>query len=262
MILRILVLLCISLNVQSQWVKSNSFSQASEGLPYHQKMASLFSSASNIAGIQSLKSFSVAIAYDQLISLPELSTRKLFLAAPVKKAAWLLQLQQSGFENYRESDFRFGYAKDLGKLALAGSFSYGLVNIPGYQNLTTPGFTIASVFKMSESVNYGLQITNYSSGDNKATATELIAGISVSLSEQIIFGGEVQHIKGYGNFFRMLLEYYPQQKLMFRIGVMQQGLFTAGGLRYGEFTIELNVQMVPHLGPQAGIRLQYHKGKE
>ena len=220
----------------------------------------------NQAALANTKHAGIGIFGERRFMLKETSVYTLGAAVPTRLGNLGIQINYSGFKNFKENTIGLAYARKLGKLVDVGvQFNYYSYRVPAYGNASAINFEIGALFHLTDKLNAGVHVYNPVGGKLGKSSEEKLAaaykmGLGYDASEKFFISAEI--IKEENKVVNVVagLQYQFAKQFFAKAGfVSESGSGYAGaGVGWKNFRLDIASGYHPQLGFSPGILLIMH----
>ena len=257
---------CVATYMQAQTLRY-SVAMPYIGLgAYTTKQLDAFSFTGNQAALAKIKVGSIGVYGERRFLLVENSVYVIAAAIPTKKGNFGIQVNYSGFANYKEQKAGLAYAKSLGsKVDIGVQFNYYGFNIPSYINASTVNFEAGAIFHVSEKLNAGVHIYNpvaapLGKNGNEKLAAAYKLGLGYDVSDNFYLASEIIKEQNLPLNITSSFQYQFQKQFFVRAGFRSDNNtgFAGVGFLYKKLRIDFASSFHPQLGISPGLLLIYN----
>lgn len=238
---------------------------------YSEHQHDALSFTGNQAALANTKHAGIGIFGETRFFLKETSVYTLGAAVPTRLGNLGIQINYTGFKNFKENKIGLAYARKLGKLVDVGvQFNYYGYNIPAYGKASTINFEVGAIFHLTEKLNAGIHVYNPVGGklgtsaslsaDEEKLAAAYKMGLGYDASEKFFISAEI--IKEEAKAVNVVagLQYQFAKQFFAKAGfVSESGSGYAGaGVGWKNFRLDIASGYHPQLGFSPGILLIMH----
>ncbi|MFZ1451096.1 MAG: hypothetical protein WAT20_00240 [Ferruginibacter sp.] len=220
----------------------------------------------NQAALASTKHAGIGIFGERRFMLKETSVYTLGAAVPTRLGNLGIQINYTGFKNFKENKIGLAYARKLGKLVDVGvQFNYYGYQVPTYGKASAINFEIGALFHLTDKLNAGVHVYNPvggklgKAGDEKLAAAYKM-GLGYDASEKFFISAEI--IKEEDKAVNVVagLQYQFAKQFFAKAGfVSESGSGYAGaGVGWKNFRLDIASGYHPQLGFSPGILVIMH----
>ena len=233
---------------------------------YTTKQLDAFSFVGNQAALAQVKSGGVGVYGERRFLLSENSVYGVTATLPTKKGNFGVQINYSGFANYKEQKAGLAYAKTLGsKIDIGVQFNYYGFNVPNYINASTVNFEAGAIFHVSEKLNAGVHVYNPVSAKLGKNGEEKLAaaykfGIGYDVSDEFYLATEILKEQNLPLNITSSFQYQFQKQFFVRAGFRSDNStgFAGVGFLYKKMRIDFASSFHPQFGISPGLLLIYN----
>jgi hypothetical protein len=227
-----------------------------------------FSFLGNTAALSRIRHFSAGIAGERKFMLPELSTytAAICLSTPSGNFGWMAS--RYGGQTYSATTMGLAYARSMGKLDLGAQFNYVSDKISSYKTVSFFDFSLGCLFKMTEGLQMGIQISNPVTKNKDPYLREkpftCSLGLGWTISDMVSIGTLLEKTEDQSPDLKTGISYRLDKKLETHLGLSIDGGSFYVGAGYVLAGMEMNVTLVFHqrLGMTPGLAVLYQPMKK
>ncbi len=245
-----------------QWTSSDAVSEASGRI--NAVSTGIYSALQNQAGLAGVESFSFSLNALSRFAGLGLNDVSMITALPSKSGVFGLDIQQFGYQLYRESKFGLAYGRNLAKsLSIGLQLNYLRQSIPEYGS--TNGLTAEGglLYHPSDLWLIGIHLYNISFS-KKPFSSEIYpvrfsAGFKYSSSASLDLLAGIEKELSYPLSFRTGAVYRFNKKIFLRTGLISYPFEWSFGLGYsiGQWHIDASTSYHQWLGISPMLSLSY-----
>lgn len=264
MMIRVCLLLLITFKLEAQvFYASPQMGMGNVGIGNK----GLYSLGINPAGISSMKSLAVGIAYQNHYLIPDIQSQAFYMAIPVSSSTYLgLSANSYGLKGVSNLlTLRTVYARKFGKsISAAVAGNYHRYYVKNYESSQKGSLDIGFQYQISDEVTIGvlgrnMTYTSYDDAVSQSIPTEYAVGATYQLSKEVLIATDMYYDTYKKLNYHAGLEYALQQKIKVRGGLASQPLqyFTGVGLVWKKLDVDVALSFHPNLGTSPQLALMY-----
>lgn len=236
---------------------------------YSNKQNDPLSFTGNQAALAQTKNAGIGVFGERRFMLKETSVYTLAAAIPTRLGNIGVQLNYSGFKNFREQKIGLAYARKLGKLIDVGvQFNYYGYSIPDYGKASAINFEIGALFHLTDNLNAGIHVYNPVGGklgknstsispDGEKIASSYKVGLGYDASDWVFISTEI--IKEEGKAVNVIagLQYQFAKQFFAKGGFISESgsAYAGAGIGWKNLRLDISSSYHPQLGFSPGILL-------
>lgn len=225
----------------------------------------LWSGNANAAGLSSVNAPAFAVAYENLFSIQELSSKSAVAAIPLKTYVLAASYQSYGIKEFNNHKISGSLARRLGdKLAIALTLNYHQLHVEDYENATALSVDVGVQYEVLPKLRIGTHIANpnqnhYTGDISQSIASHIKFGIAYSFSDKLLVASEIEKVAAAEMDFKLGIDYQIIEILYLRGGITANSFKQYGGfgLTYNKLDLNFAVSAHPLLGYTPQIALGY-----
>jgi hypothetical protein len=199
--------------------------------------------------------------------LQELNNVTALVSLPSDFGNWGFMADHFGNSEMSESVMGFAYSRKLGEFIGVGmQFNYFFRNIPGYKTAAFISGELGLLFKVSDQVSTGLQVSHPTGVLSGSTGEGLPAvysgGIGYTPSEKVLLAADIQKMQEGPVQFHAGFQYwfFDTMNIMGGVTPTSSSWYMGAGFKSHSFFITASAGLHPFLGITPGIVIMF-KGK-
>lgn len=208
----------------------------------------------NVAGLATLKSPSVAFAYEANPSLPGADRIAAGFSLPSSIGTTGIGLFRFGDQLYSEQLISAGFANKFGLAALGVKLNYIQYRAEGFSTRSALSINVGGIAEITPQLKVGAYIVNLNqpdiaAQDGEQLPTKLVTGILVDPTPNISLMAEVEKDLDFDPIVKGAIEYRLYKKIQWRTGfnINPRSFFTGLGYHTSRLQIDYGVQFNPVL---------------
>lgn len=225
----------------------------------------VWSLQSNQAGLGDLKNPVAAVCYRNSFLNPDIHTKSVVLAYPVKQNVIGLSLQNYGFSAYSEQKLGFTYAKSFGgQLSAALNVNLHQISIEQYGSDRTFSLDAGLQYHPTQKLTLGTHVSNphrssYNKEVNAVVPVSIEFGASYRFTDKLLLNSGIVKEISSATDVRFGLEYTILQVIALRGGFAVNTFkqFAGFGYRYQHIIVDAALSVDRQLGYSPQLALGY-----
>jgi hypothetical protein len=236
---------------------------------YSVRFNDLFSFSSNTASLANCLRVSGGVYGENKFGLSELNSYTAAAQMPAGGAAVGLITTWAGSSSFNQSQIGFAYGKQLGRINLGVRFNYTMMRIAGYGSDGAISFELGSIWKITEKLCTGIQITNpvggkFGKDTREKLPTVYSMGAGYECSSQLFISTVIAKEESKPLNLQAAVQYLIGGRLLTMFGLnsaISSPLICAGWL-WKNMRVLMSGSFHPQLGPSTGIGIIFYGKKK